>query len=96
MRKLRASPTAHHIRKKHFANKFLYTCTHVFICINTMKRTLDCPYEGPYQILERIMDHIYKIDVQGQATNISTERLKLAFFEVTDDNEVHCPTIIRP
>lgn len=81
MRRIRPVPTAHHIKGKPFVHKTLYSCTHVFVRVDAMRKSLDAPYEGPFPIIERLTDHVFKIDYKGIATNMSTERLKPAFFE---------------
>lgn len=93
MRKIRARPAARHDRKRVFVHKTLYTCTHVFVRVDTVKRPLEPPYESPFEIIERITDIIFKIDIKGKHTNISTERLKPAFFEtdVTEEPEARKP-----
>lgn len=83
IRKIRPTPTAHHEKRKVFVHKNLYSCTHVFIRIDRVKKPLERPYEGPYRIVERISDHVFKIDINGLETNVNVERLKPAYFEAT-------------
>lgn len=85
MRRVRTSPSAHHIKHRAFALKGLYSCTHLFIQVDAVKRPLEQSYEGPYKIIKRISDHVFKIIVKGEPTTTSTERLKSAYYEV-------CPT----
>lgn len=84
MRRVRSAPSAHHSKRKVFAHKTLYTCTHVFVRVDAVKKPCEQPYEGPYEVLERISDFVFKIDVKGVPTTISTERLKPAFFEKSE------------
>lgn len=58
---------------------------HTFVRVDRTKTPLDMPYEGPYEILERITDRIYKLNIKGKPTQISTERLKPAFLKVFSD-----------
>lgn len=87
MRLIRSSPAAHHRRDKVFIHNTLYTlytlytCTHVFIRIDRIRKSLESPYEGPYEVTERLNDRVFKINVKGIPTSISIERLKPAFFE---------------
>lgn len=81
MRQVRSAPTAHHIKHKAFAHKTLYTCTHVFVRVDAVKKPCEKPYDGPYEIMERISDQVFRINLRGAAATISTERLKPAFFE---------------
>jgi len=82
---VRSTPTAHHNKKETFTHGTLYTCTHVFVRIDRIKNSLEFPYEGPYPVSERIIDRIFKIIVNGEAVNISVDRLKSAFVEAVPD-----------
>lgn len=81
MRAVRSSPTAHHNKSRPFKHTTLHLCTHVFVRVDEVKKPLEQPYRGPYKVLERITDFVFKVDVDGNATTISTERLKPAFIE---------------
>ena len=85
MTQVRATPISRHDRRKVFVHKDLSTCSHVFVRIDRVKKPLEHPYEGPYKVLERLSDNVFKMEIQGKATNISVERLKPAYFEVTSD-----------
>jgi len=86
MRSVRPSPTTHR-KDKSFYYQHLDLCTHVFIRVDSVRKPLETPYEGPFQIIRRITDRVYEVDYKGQATTISIERLKSAFFEATSDNQ---------
>lgn len=81
MREIRPSPASHHQRRKAFIHEALHTCTHVFIRVDASRRPLESPYEGPYLIVERVNDKVYKVDIKGNIQTVSIERLKPAFFE---------------
>ncbi|XP_076237122.1 uncharacterized protein LOC143180944 [Calliopsis andreniformis] len=81
IRNIKPVPTAHHSKRTPFTHKTLYTCSHVFVRVDSARKPLEPPYEGPFQILESTTDHIFKIDYKGRETNISTERFKPAFME---------------
>ncbi|XP_011699129.1 PREDICTED: uncharacterized protein LOC105456631 [Wasmannia auropunctata] len=91
MRKVRASPSAHHIKSKAFALKDLHSCSHVFVRVDAIKKPLNQPYEGPYEVIERISDYVFKINIKGEPSTISTERLKPAYYEVlpTEPDALH-------
>jgi len=55
--------------------------------IDRIKTSLESPYEGPYPVSERITDRIFKIIVNGEAVNISVDRLKPAFIEAIPDKQ---------
>lgn len=63
MRKIRATPTAHHSVKKPFRHKALHICSHVFVKVSSIKKLLEPPYEGPFEVLERVTDHVFKINL---------------------------------
>lgn len=86
MRNLRPTQTAHHNKPRIFAHKALHDCTHVFVRIDGVKKPLDQPYEGPYEVLERISNFCYRINIKEWPTDVSTDRLKPAYLETTADN----------
>lgn len=94
MRKVRPTPTKHHGKPKIFIHKDMFTCTHVFIRVDRVKKPLEHPYEGPFRVLERTSDNVFVIDVKGEATSINIERLKPAFIEAEPINP--SSTITQP
>lgn len=46
-----------------------------------MRRSLEQPYEGPFSIIERLADFLYRINYKDQPTDINIDRLKPAFIE---------------
>jgi len=78
MQLIRSIPAAHHHRKPLLFTKI---CSLVFLRVDAVKKPLQPPYEGPYEVLERISDVVFKIKIQGEAVTVSTERLKPAFIE---------------
>lgn len=84
MRELRPTPTAHHNKAKIFISKDLSTCTHVFVCCDHVKKPLEPPYRGPYKIIDRLTDILYKIEVEGTPENINLDRLKPTYVSKTE------------
>ena len=80
MRKIKPVPVSHKYKKKIFLFKDLKSCTHVFMCVGAVKRSLVCPYTGPHRIVNRTSDRIYEIDVNGKSPQVSVEHLKPAYF----------------
>lgn len=69
MRNVKAvHPVAHHHKKRAFCHKELHTCSHVFMRVNGVKKSLERPYTGPHRILERTSDRVFKICVNGVPT----------------------------
>ncbi|XP_011258800.2 uncharacterized protein LOC105252873 [Camponotus floridanus] len=50
--------------------------------MHAVKRPLDYPYEGPYEIVERLSDRVFKLNIKGEQVTISTERLKPVYQEI--------------
>ena len=69
----------------------LLTCTFVFVRKDAHRTPLECPYEGPFRVLER-NDKYYTLDIRGRRDTVSIDRLKPAF--VDDDFDIATgPTI---
>lgn len=88
MRRVRAKPTSHHIKQKVFIHKELEECTHIFVRVDRSRRSLEQPYEGPFQVIQRLTNILYKIDYKGQPVEINVDRLKPAFIEEIQDTEI--------
>lgn len=54
MRRIRSMPTAHHCKRATFTHKDLYSCSHVFIRVDSTRKPLQPPYDGPYEVLAHI------------------------------------------
>ncbi|KAJ8046831.1 hypothetical protein HOLleu_05637 [Holothuria leucospilota] len=82
-------------------NTNLNTCTHVFIRRDAVRKPLQPPYDGPFQVLER-NDKVFKLDVNGRHETLSIDRLKAAHFEpevdgpVTNHSDPAPPVSITP
>lgn len=83
MRRVRPRATAHHTKPRAFILKDLSSCTHIFVQVDASKKSFDCPYEGPYEVLERMSDVVFKINIKSESTAVSTQRLKPAYLEAT-------------
>lgn len=79
MRKIRPQQTTHHHKARIFTPRTLYTCTHVFVRVDAVRKPLDQPYEGPYEVVRRLNDFCFRINVRGTHHDISVDRLKPAF-----------------
>ncbi|KAL1509078.1 hypothetical protein ABEB36_003876 [Hypothenemus hampei] len=78
MRLIRPIPTAHHYKPKIFQFKDLFNCSHVFLRTDSVKKPLENPYSGPYQVVERRND-VFTILINNERVNISIDRLKPAY-----------------
>lgn len=96
MRRVRSKPTAHHIKPKIFIHKELEECTHVFVRVDRPRRPLEQPFEGPFKIIQRLTDFLYRIDYKGRPTEINIDRLKPAFREGTEEAQQPAEDDSRP
>ena len=83
MRQLPPIPTRHHTSRKSYVPPALSSSQHVFIRRDAVKRSLQPPYDGPFQVLKRTPKH-YTAKVNGQQQTVSIDRLKPAFLEDPD------------
>ena len=84
LRDIRPVPVTHNNSKKVFFFDDLKTCSQVWYLDKT-KKSLDRPYIGPFKVLDRISDRVYRIEKKG---TVSVELLKPAYripTEVVDD-----------
>jgi cleavage and polyadenylation specificity factor subunit 1 len=84
MRKVKPVPVEHRHKKRAFVFKDLYTCTHVFLRVGGIKRSLERPYTGPHRVIERVSDRVFDVDVNGTKRSVSVENIKPAYF-ISDD-----------
>jgi len=67
-------------------NPHLTSGTHVFIRHDAVKKPLQKPYDGPFQVLKRSDKH-FTLDMNGHEDVVSIDRLKPAFQELTTTSE---------
>jgi hypothetical protein len=68
----------------------LHTAKFVFVRVDSVKKPLQPPYDGPYRVLST-GDKYFKVLVRGKPNTISVDRLKPAYVEanapLTDDSQ---------
>ncbi|KYN14010.1 hypothetical protein ALC57_13792 [Trachymyrmex cornetzi] len=67
-----------HGEKATFVYKDLATTQQVFLRHDAPKGSLQLPYDGPYQVLNR-GEKTFKIRIKGRSVNVSVDRLKPAY-----------------
>lgn len=77
MSKIRPTQTAHHNTENPFIQKNLTHCKQVFIRNDTIRASLQQPYNGPFEVIKRF-DKSFKVMVKGKPKRISIDRLKAA------------------
>lgn len=60
-------------KQKIFVPKDLYTCSHVFLRIDRVKKPLEPPYEGPFFVLQRNPKYFILL-IKNKQVNISVDR----------------------
>jgi hypothetical protein len=88
---LRPVPAASHTSPATFEHKDLEKCTHVFLRQDTMRRALEPPYSGPYQILSW-RDKTLQLLVCRRPVTVSTDRVKPAYIL----NKTNCVNNLNP
>ena len=58
----------------------LSTCTHVFVRVDAVKKPLQQPYDGPFEVVRRT-DKYFIVNRNGKHDSVSIDRLKVAFIE---------------
>ena len=61
-----------------FVSQELSSCTHVFLRVDTIRKSLQAPYEGPYEVIRRTRKN-FTINRNGTTTNVSIDRVKPAY-----------------
>ena len=80
MSKLRATPPRVHRSRRTYVSDSLNSASHVFIRQDTVRGSLQRPYEGPFKVLQRTAKY-FVVDVNGRSDTVSIDRLKPAFME---------------
>ena len=75
MKEQRPAPSRHHAAPPSFIPPALQKCTSVFVRYDGVRRPLQNPYDGPYQVLQS-GDKYFKILRQGLPYTVSVDRLK--------------------
>ncbi|XP_046806629.1 uncharacterized protein LOC124419853 [Lucilia cuprina] len=78
MQSIRPQQTSNHAKRTPFIENYLSTSPAVFVRTDAVRRPLQQPYEGPFEVIKRF-DKFYKINMNGKPVNVSIDRLKAAF-----------------
>ena len=86
MSRIRPTPTRISQRDA-YIDKNLHASTHVYVRHDAVRKPLQSPYDGPYEVISRGAKTI-KIRKNGRTDTISIDRVKTAYTEVppTDDS----------
>ncbi|XP_062551045.1 uncharacterized protein LOC134216025 [Armigeres subalbatus] len=67
-----------HAKQHVFIPNDLKTCKHVFVRVDTVRRALQHPYDGPFEVIER-NDKSVLVFIKGKKQRISLDRVKPAY-----------------
>ena len=95
MSTLRPIPVRQPSAKQVFLPVALEKCTHVFVRTDAVRRPLQCPYTGPYKVLERRSKH-FKLMLDGRVDTVSIDRLKPAYLESATAAPTDVPSATAP
>ena len=82
MKNLRPPPVREQAQRAVHLQQSLFSCTHVFVRRDAVKKPLQPPYDGPYKVLDR-SDKYFKLSILGKTDTVSVDRLKPAHLENT-------------
>lgn len=86
MKHIRPVPPTRHSNKSVFIFKDLPTCSHVFVRTDSVRKSLQPPYEGPFPVIDR-SEKYYTLLINGKHNNISVDRLKPCYVNRSETSE---------
>ncbi|XP_045466798.1 uncharacterized protein LOC123675484 [Harmonia axyridis] len=82
---LRPVSGTRHGERKIFVFKDLATASHVFVRHDAVRRPLQHPYDGPFEVVSRAEKH-YTLRIHGTNVPVSIDRLKPAYIAVNESS----------
>ncbi|GFX31196.1 uncharacterized protein TNCV_2026971 [Trichonephila clavipes] len=77
----------YHSKQKPFIFKDLKDCSHVFVRTDIVRRSLQPPYHGPYNVINR-SDKVFTVFIKGKNVNISIDRSKPCFSYNSSESDI--------
>lgn len=93
MNQIKTIFTSNHSSNKHFVQKELSNCTHVFLRDDSVRAPFEQPYDGPFEIIKK-NDKNFDIRVNGRLVTVSIDRLKAAILYKDTNNETNSKNCI--
>ncbi|GFT09015.1 uncharacterized protein TNCV_4104851 [Trichonephila clavipes] len=62
-------------------------CSHVFVRTDSVRRSLQPPYHGPYKVINR-SDKFFTLFIKGKNVNVSIDRLKPCFSDNSSESDI--------
>ncbi|GBN92668.1 hypothetical protein AVEN_50944-1 [Araneus ventricosus] len=94
MQSLLPPKTQHNGQHPVFVSQDLSSCSHVFLRTDALRKGLQSPYEGPFQVLDR-NEKIFKINKNGKELTVNIDRVKPAYV-LRDCDSTRLPTSESP
>lgn len=95
IRQLRPVPASRHGTKSTFVFHELATCKYVFVRHDAVRRPLQPPYDGPYQVISRDQ-RSFIIKIRDRNESVTIDRLKPAFIMENDSDAHQTPADTTP
>ncbi|XP_076065023.1 uncharacterized protein LOC143039056 [Oratosquilla oratoria] len=95
MAKLHPVPPLHAKSPRTFVSQDLLQCTHVFVRTDTVRKALQPPYEGPFEVMRRTRKTV-TIRCNGKRDHIPIDRVKPAYLFDPTDTPVNSTPIPTP
>ena len=73
-------PVEYRHKRNVFVHKNLFDCSHVFLKVGPVRKSLEPPYSGPHKVVARPSDQVLDIDANGKTRPVPLENVKAAFF----------------
>ena len=90
MQRLNTPPVRKQLQRNVYVSRDINGCTHVFVRRDSIRKPLQCPYDGPYKVIERTAKH-FTVNIKGRPEVVSLDRLKPAYLD-----ELQPTTSIEP
>lgn len=87
METLKPMQTRKYSNETPFIHKDLGSCSHVFVRLDRVKKSLEPPYQGPFPVITR-HEKYFVIRIKGRDDSVSINRLKPAYI-LKDENSNH-------
>ncbi|XP_076042295.1 uncharacterized protein LOC143026170 [Oratosquilla oratoria] len=95
MANLHPVPPRHAKSTKTFVSQDLLQCTHVFVRTDAVRKALQPPYQGPFEVLRRTRKTV-TIKRNGKRDHVSIDRVKPAYLFDPTDTPVNTTPIPTP
>ena len=82
VQKLKVIPPCQPKHQHIIVSDLLHTCTHVFVWHDAIRKLLQAPYDGLYEVVTRNKKH-FTVNIKGCKEVISLDRLKQAYLDLT-------------